>query len=102
MKKTSIYAIALLALLTAFGATAEIPAGYYHSLNGKRDAELKTAVYQIIRNFTSVSSYNSLPEYFRRTDVRPQTNYWWDMYSDMDVPTNIPFGTYMNREHSFP
>ena len=102
MKKTSIYAIALLALLTAFGATAEIPAGYYNSLNGKRDAELKTAVYQIIRNFTSVSSYNNLPEYFRRTDVRPQTNYWWDMYSDMDVPINTRFGTYMNREHSFP
>lgn len=103
MKKFSHYALcALLAAWSSFGAFAEIPSGYYNSLNGKKDAELKTAVYEVIRNFTSVSSYTNLPDYFKRTDVRPNTNYWWDMYSDMDVPINIQFGTYMNREHSFP
>lgn len=81
---------------------AEIPSGYYNTLNGKKTSELKTAVYNVIRNFTSVSSYNNLPNYFRKTDVRPGTDYWWDMYSDMNVDIYIQFGTYMNREHSFP
>ncbi len=86
----------------AMSAWSAAPNGYYSSLNGKKDSELKTAAYNLVRNFTTVSSYTALPEYFKRTDVRPGTNYWWDMYSDMDVPTNITFGKYMNREHSFP
>lgn len=89
-------------VMTSVTAKADIPTGYYNALNGKKDAELKTAAYNIIRNFTSVSSYSNLPSYFRHTDVRPNTNYWWDMYSDMDVDIFITFGTYMNREHSFP
>lgn len=88
--------------LFALAVRADIPAGYYNELNGKKDAELKTAAYNIIRNFTSVSSYSNLPSYFRVTDVRPGTEFWWDMYSDMDVNIYIQFGTYMNREHSFP
>lgn len=89
-------------------SNAEAPAGYYNSLVGKSTSALKTALYQIINPHTEVSSYNSLPDYWagRRgapaTDVRPGTNYWWDMYSDMDVLTSIQFGTYMNREHSLP
>ncbi len=103
MKSFSRYAVfAMLVMLNALWCMAEIPSGYYNALNGKKDAELKTAAYNIIRNFTSVSSYNNLPSYFRRTDVRPNTDYWWDMYSDMDVDIYIQFGTYMNREHSFP
>lgn len=81
---------------------AEAPSGYYASLKGKSESALKTALYQIINPHTQVSSYTALPEYFKKTDVRPGTNYWWDMYSDLDVPTNITFGTYMNREHSLP
>jgi len=103
MKTTSHYVFGvILAVLSCFGASAAIPSGYYNSLNGKKEAELKTAAYQVIRNFTSVSSYNNLPDYFKRTDVRPNTDYWWDMYSDMDVSIYIRFGEYMNREHSFP
>lgn len=90
------------AFLTALAAQADIPAGYYSALDGKKDAELKTAASNIIKNFTSVSSYNNLPSYFRHTDVRPGTEFWWDMYSDMEVDIYIQFGTYMNREHSFP
>lgn len=102
MKAFSRYAVFALLLSVAPWCMAEIPSGYYNSLNGKKEADLKTAAYNIIRNFTSVSSYNNLPSYFRHTDVRPNTQYWWDMYSDMDVDINIQFGTYMNREHSFP
>ncbi|MDE6467620.1 MAG: endonuclease [Muribaculaceae bacterium] len=101
MKKILTLSVALAAAfaISAFGA---VPAGYYSSLNGKKDSDLKTATFNLIHNFTKVKSYNALPEYFLKTDVRPQTNYWWDMYSDMDVSTNITFGRYMNREHSFP
>lgn len=81
---------------------ADAPAGYYSSLNGKADANLKTALFNLINKHTEVSSYSALPSYFRQTDVRPGTDYWWDMYSNMSVATNITFGTYMNREHSLP
>ena len=91
-------AIALAALSS--GAFAEIPAGYYNSLTGKKDGELKTAVHNIIRNFTEVSSYSDLPRYFRYTDVYPESNRWWDMYSD--IPLYAPSFTGLNREHSFP
>lgn len=100
--------LALSIIYTYTVSNAEAPAGYYNSLVGKTTSTLKTALYQIINQHTQVSSYNSLPDYWagRRgapaTDVRPGTNYWWDMYSDMDVSINGSFGTYMNREHSLP
>lgn len=92
----------LAAAVTSSAAYAEIPAGYYNSLNGKADAQLKTALCDLLYNHTQVSSYTALPEYFKVTDVYPGTNRWWDMYSDIPVYTNTTFGTYLNREHSFP
>ncbi|MDE6282840.1 MAG: endonuclease [Muribaculaceae bacterium] len=84
--------------------SAEIPAGYYSSVSGKRDGELKTALHNLLYNHTLISSYSNLPNYFRKTDVYPpgdpRYGQWWDMYS------NIPLYTYsfsgLNREHSFP
>ncbi len=35
---------------TALTATAQIPAGYYASLKGKKGAELKNAIHEIIKN----------------------------------------------------
>lgn len=104
------YVITTLALLSFVTAWGVIPSGYYDGLNGiTSPSELKTAVYTIINPHTTPGSssayssyYNSLPTYFRQTDVKPGTEYWWDMYSDMDVDIYIQFGTYMNREHSFP
>ncbi|MBD5232938.1 MAG: hypothetical protein HDS65_02035 [Bacteroidales bacterium] len=101
MKITRIISAAIAGCMS-IAAAAVAPNGYYSTLNGKKAAELKTAASNLVKNFTTVSSYTALPDYFKRTDVRPGTNYWWDMYSDMDVSTNITFGKYMNREHSFP
>ena len=84
----------------ALQVAADIPAGYYSSLSGKSEADLKTATYELIHNFTKVSSYTALPDYFRITDVRPGTTLWWDMYSDITLHTNTFNG--LNREHSFP
>ncbi len=92
--------LSLLAAFAALCSMAEIPAGYYSSLNGKTDGDLKTAVHNIIKNFTRVSSYNDLPRYFQVTDVYPDSRRWWDMYSD--IPLYAPSFTGLNREHSFP
>ena len=68
-------------LLLAFAASAAIPKGYYSSLNAKKNGELKTAARDIIYDHTPVSSYNSLPNYFKKTDKKTvgSTDYWWDM-----------------------
>lgn len=95
-------AAAVIVLCLAATLGAEIPSGYYDKASGLADARLKTALHEIINPHRRVSSYSALPEYFRKTDVRPGTEFWWDMYSSMDVPVNITFGRYMNREHSFP
>lgn len=93
-------ALSFVAVLAVFSASAEIPTGYYSSLNGKKEAELKTAIYNLIRNFTQVSSYSALPSYFQRTDVYPDSKRWWDMYSN--IPLYAPSFSGLNREHSFP
>ena len=97
--------IALLALAgVCFGAMAAIPAGYYSSVDGKRDSELKTALHKLLYNHTEISSYGNLPDYFRRTDVYPPGNQrygqWWDMYSNIPLYTDSFY--WLNREHSFP
>ena len=79
---------------------AAVPQGYYKSLEGKKEGELKTAIHKLIRNFTHVSSYNALPEYFQKTDVRPGGELWWEMYSNKVF--RVPSFSGMNREHSFP
>lgn len=98
LKQLTLLAVA--AVLGFSAAKAEIPTGYYNSINGKADAELKTAIHNLVRNFTQVSSYQALPQYFRRTDVHPETNRWWEMYSDL--PLYAPSFQGLNREHSFP
>lgn len=101
MKKhsTSIFTF-LAAVFCAVSAWGQAPQGYYNSLVGKKEGDLKTAVYQLIHNFTTVSSYQNLPKYFQHTDVYPESNRWWDMYSD--IPLYAPSFSGLNREHSFP
>ncbi|MCD8385448.1 MAG: endonuclease [Bacteroidales bacterium] len=101
MKKSLLCSLAAVCAAATFQlGFAEIPAGYYNSLDGKKDAELKTATYQVIHNLTRISSYNDLPKYFQVTDVYPESNRWWDMYSD--IPLYAPSFSGLNREHAFP
>ena len=101
MKISLLRVAGLVAMLFASAFSfAEAPASYYSSLNGKKDAELKTAIYNIIHNFTRISSYQDLPKYFQTTDVYPESRRWWDMYSD--IPLYAPSFSGLNREHSFP
>lgn len=107
------FTVALLAL-TGLGLFGQIPEGYYSSADGKTGAELKTALYNIIKDHTALS-YNALWNAFKTTD-RKANGKVWDMYSD--VPGGTPAyeytfgsdqcgnysgeGSCYNREHSFP
>ncbi len=106
--------VLFLSLVFALGLLAQIPDGYYSSTEGKTGAELKTALYDIIKNHT-VISYNDLWAAFQYTDKKSNGKVW-DMYSDkpgQTPPYEYTFvtnqcGTYnsegdcYNREHSFP
>jgi endonuclease I len=95
---------------------AQIPAGYYNAAEGKSISQLKTALYNIIKN-PNVTTYAQIWYSFLSTDERPDNpNHVWDMYSD--IPDGTPpyiytmqsdqCGNYSkendcyNREHSFP
>ena len=58
-KKLLHMALAVIAaVLPTIPSMAQIPEGYYNSLKGKKGAELKTAVYNVIKN-DKVLSYGS-------------------------------------------
>lgn len=81
---------------------AQEPVGYYSPAEGKKDAELKTALYTIIKDHTVLEYYSSSTS-FKSTDWHPATagypnGYFWDMYSNNKRTS----WTGMNREHSMP
>lgn len=84
----------------AFSVSAEIPTAYYSRLDGKSGENLKTAAFEVINPHSTVSSYSDLPKYFMRTDLYPESERWWDMYSD--IPLYAPSFKGLNREHAFP
>lgn len=96
---------ALVALLCAatLQATADVPTGYYSTLNGKSGQALKDAIHTLTRNHT-VLSYSSLWRYFQSTDHMPtNTNQVWDMYSNNTYYFNGSSAVSgMNKEHSLP
>lgn len=82
---------------------------YYQKAHGKKGRELKTAMYEIIKN-PSVVHYDSLWKAYVYTDMRPE-GYLWDMYSnitrytdptDKNMHKNSSEGSGINREHSMP
>ncbi len=81
---------------------------YYQSADGKKGSELKTAMYNIIKN-PSVTSYKGLYDAYIKTDTRPD-GYVRDWYSNatnyshnVDNKGNYSKeGDMYNREHSVP
>ncbi len=102
-------ALAIIAIaLPAIPSLAQIPDGYYSSLKGKKGAELKTAVYNIIKNAKVLSYGNGLNSTwwgFYVTD-KDESGYCIDRYSPKSSWKK--FGSRgsaingMNIEHSFP
>ncbi|MBQ5750355.1 MAG: endonuclease, partial [Bacteroidaceae bacterium] len=82
---------------------AYIPAGYYNKAVGKKNAELKTAMHEIIKPHTRID-YGAKGTWvvFRSSDVR-SNGAIWDMYSDV-VRYFPESGSHpeMHIEHSVP
>ena len=63
--------LAIMLLTVAMPLAAEIPAGYYSSLDGLRDQSLKDQLCDIIHSHTRLN-YNSLWDYYPETDAYPE------------------------------
>ena len=87
---------------------------YYKAADGKKGAELKTALCGVIYNRDEGGSldnaYKALWTHFRTTDAKPNGKVW-DMYSNkvefefgtnQDTGSGNQEGQYYNREHSMP
>ena len=112
MKRTHLLMtmVALVALtMNTFAQGPNNSGTYYAAADGKKGAELKTALCGIISSGYTKRTYDNLWTDFRTTDARPDGKVW-DMYSNA---TNFTFGTdqagsyskegdVYNREHSFP
>lgn len=98
----------LAAAMPAVPSLAQIPDGYYNSLKGKSGAELKTAVYNLIKN-AKVLSYGSGSGHtwwgFYVTD-RNEQGLYIDRYSNpsewVKAGKRGDVGAGLNIEHSFP
>lgn len=99
--------LSILLITIVLIAKTQPPAGYYDNAAGKLGAPLKTALYNIIKDHTSIS-YTALWTAFQTTDKKPDGKVW-DMYSNCTFTfvTN-QCGNYSNecdcynREHSWP
>lgn len=101
-------------LLLFFCTFAQVPAGYYNAAVGKSGAELRTALYNIIKSHTALD-YSALWSAYVQTDKMPSGKVW-DIYSDQPGGTAAyyyNFGTNQcgnytqegdcyNREHTVP
>lgn len=79
---------------------------YYQMADGKKASDLKTALFQIIKE-PNVVSYAGLWTAYKQTDLRDDGKIW-DMYSSITSYSPDGSHTYskegdgFNREHSFP
>lgn len=94
---------ASLAVIFTLGAQAEVPQGYYSSLEGKCGVTLKKAVKAVARNHTAISYGDKTWEVFRSSDTHMVGGQlvWWDMYSSDNVPVSSGHPG-LNIEHSVP
>lgn len=98
VKKLSLFALNVLLSISAF---AQIPQGYYDGADGKKKAELKSALYDIVSPHV-VISYSALWDAYEITDVVPgTTDQVYDMFS-LETAYYSSRGTEINREHVVP
>lgn len=105
---TKLSLIALLICLFSGLAYAQEPSGYYKKAEGKCQKELLKQLCEIVGPHKNVG-YDGLWNVYKDSDIRPGTNYYWDMYSTSKFRegqkkcgnySNV--GDCVNREHSFP
>lgn len=101
--KVRILNLIVLSIFTSVNIEAEIPVGYYEKASGKKDADLKTALHEIIKPHNRISyGANGTWTVFRTSDIRSDGSIW-DMYSDV-VRYFPETGSHseMHIEHSVP
>lgn len=98
--------MAIIATLSATTARAQIPDGFYDSLKGKKGSELKTAIYEVIKEADVLdygSGNNHTWEGFYQTDRRDDNSvidrYSYEEFYFSSVNSAV---SGMNIEHSFP
>ena len=106
-----IFGISISFLIISFSAWAQGPhdsGHYYRQADGKKGAELKTALCEIIRN-PKVVGYGGLKEAYRLTDVRPDgfLRDWYSNVSQYEPGSDFSSGQKTeglgyNREHLLP
>ena len=114
MMKKRLFSLFCLLFALFIQIYAQIPSGYYNTVNGKKGSELQVALNQIVNNHRSVT-YTEVWNYYQYTDLKPNGKIW-DIYSDnpQGTPayefqfrtnqcTNIGSseGVCYTREHSF-
>lgn len=106
--------LVLILLFVNYSLSAQVPNGYYKNAEGKRGVELKTALFQTIKD-PNVVSYSQLWKAFETTDSRRDKKVW-DIYSaNIGGSTRYEYnftvdrcgqykkeGDCYNREHIFP
>lgn len=88
----------LCASLVLVAQSADV-AAYYEPAGGKADAELKTALHEIVKVHKKLNYSAVAYDFFERYDLTPE-GYIWDMYAE---PRHTRWsGSGMNREHNLP
>jgi endonuclease I len=110
MNRYVLLVMSLLASPVVFSQGPNDTGTYYQAADGKRGAELKTALFQIISPHTVVSYTPGLWEAFKTIDIRDDGKIW-EIYSaisnfipgdDQDKGEEVDEGVCYNREHAFP
>lgn len=94
------FLISIITSVSVISALAEIPAGYYTPLDGKKGDALLTAIKNLSEGHTKITYNTKTWPAFETTDVRTINGKlaWWDMYSNNIVW--LPGHDAMNIEHS--
>ena len=72
--------IVLVLLLISISVQGQVPENYYTQIEGKYGGELKTSLFNTIKN-PDVINYSQIWEIFEKTDSK-RDNTVWDIYSD--------------------
>ena len=111
MGKRLLLGLAFLISHSSFFFSLAQPAGsYYQAADGKKGAELKTALFQIVGPHEVLTYTPGVWEAFKTVDIRPD-GCIWDIYScitnftpgdDQDKGEAMDEGGVYNREHAMP
>lgn len=85
-------------------------AEYYKNVDTSSMSNIQSTLHTTISKNTTDVGYDGLFNAYKTTDVKPNTNYFWDMYSNENYTTNdkrinaqySEEGDSINREHTIP